>query len=165
MNLSCGKFFRSLILIVVSGLLAGCGGGGGGADRPDRTPVTGTVTFAGAPVSDAIVVFSPAVEGEGRGSTGITDSNGNFVMGTFEKADGVVPGDYIVLVSKLEQQESSVNAVDENDPAYNGEPTPKQLETEAKNLLPVAFSKRESSELKTTVGTEPVEGLKFDLGS
>tara|TARA_R110002072_G_scaffold302978_1_gene490648 strand:+ start:68272 stop:68748 length:477 start_codon:yes stop_codon:yes gene_type:complete len=150
-----------LMYVAALSLVVGCGGGG--VERPDRTSVSGTVTFAGVPVTDALVVFSPA--GEGRGATGITDSNGNFVMGTFEKADGALPGDYIVLVSKLEQPESSVEVVSEDDPAYNGAPTREQEETEAKNLLPVAFSKRESSNLTATVGTEPIEGLKFDLGS
>jgi hypothetical protein len=158
-----GNSLRAMTLIVATGMIAGCGGASG-PDRPDRTPVSGTVTFAGVPVSDAIVVFSPATEGSGRGATGITDAEGNFVLGTFEKDDGAVSGEYIVLVSKLEQQESSVNAIDESDPAYNGEPTQAQLESESRNLLPESFSKRESSGLKATVGTDPVEGLKFDLG-
>ncbi len=150
-----------LMLVAALSLVVGCGGGG--VERPDRTPVSGTVTYAGAPVPDALVVFAPV--GEGRGATGITDSDGHFMMGTFEKSDGALPGDYIVLVSKQEQQETSAEVVSEDDPAYNGAPTPEQEKTEAKHLLPEEFSNRESSRLKATVGAEPIEGLKLDLDS
>lgn len=56
-----GNSIRSLIFVVVSGMIVGCGGGAG-ADRPDRTLVSGTITFAGAPVSDAIVVLRMSAE-------------------------------------------------------------------------------------------------------
>ena len=157
------------MFVATIGLITGCGGGGG-ADRPDRTPVSGTVTFAGAPVADAIVVFSPAVEGEGRGATGITDADGNFVLGTYERSDGAVPGDYVVLVSKLGQAESEeAPVVDEDDPNYNGEPESETnagtAQAEQKGMLPASYAKRASSTLTATVGADPIEGLKFDLGS
>ena len=162
-----GKPVRVVILALFAGVLVGCGGGAGG-DRPDRTPVSGTVTIGGVPVTGAMVVFSPATEDGGRGATGITDDSGNFVLGTFERTDGAVPGDYIVLVSKLEQEKAGqAEIVDVDDPAYNGEPVEEIEgaggEAEAKSLIPEKFGKKDSSTLTATIGDEPVEGLTLDL--
>jgi hypothetical protein len=119
-------------------------------------------------VTGAIVVFSPAAEGSGRGATGITDDSGDFVLGTFEKADGAVPGDYVVLVSKLEQSEAEeADQIDVENPNYDGAPEEEEEagleEVEAKNLIPEKFGKKGSSTLTATVGDDPVEGLTFDL--
>ncbi|MGZ0167619.1 MAG: hypothetical protein ACKVII_27165 [Planctomycetales bacterium] len=162
-----GKPVRVVIIALFAGILAGCGGGASD-DRPDRTPVSGSVSIGGVPVTGAIVVFSPATEGKGRGATGITDDSGNFVLGTFSKDDGAVPGDYVVLVSKLEQSESeAAEVVNEEDPAYDGAPAEEEEagleEVEAKSLIPAKFGKRESSTLTATVGDDAVEGLTFDL--
>jgi hypothetical protein len=164
----CVTYLQSVTMLATLIALTGCGGDPG-SERPDRTPVSGSVTFAGVPVAGAIVVFSPATEGEGRGATAITDDNGNFVVGTFEKDDGAVPGDYIVLVSKLEQSDAEQEqVVDEDDPSYNGEPESETnagaVESEQKGLIPASFGKRASSGLTATVGADPVEGLTFDLG-
>lgn len=160
----CGSYLQSVTVLATLLALTGCGGDPR-AERPDRTPVSGAVSFAGAPVAGAIVVFSPATEGTGRGATGITDDAGNFVLGTFEKDDGAVPGDYIVLVSKLEEEASNAaDNIDEDDPEYNGEPSEEATEAAPKNLIPATFGRRESSKLTATVGAEAIEGLKFDLG-
>lgn len=148
--------------------LTGCGGDPG-AERPDRTPVSGSVTFAGSPVSGATVTFSPATEGTGRAATGITDDAGNFVLGTFERADGAVAGDYKVLISKVEEPAADpANEVSEDDPAYNGGPagdeSVAEVDTEPRSLIPAEFGKRATTTLTATVGADPVEGLKFDLG-
>lgn len=75
-----------------------------------------------------------------------------------------MPGDYVVLVSKLDQPKvDPANSIAEDDPAYNGEPIEQVIAP--RNLLPASFGKRESSTLKATVGADPVEGLKLDLGS
>jgi len=162
-----GKPVRGVIVALFAGILVGCGGDPND-ERPDRTPVSGSVSIGGVPVTGAIVVFSPATEGKGRGATGITDDSGNFVLGTFSKDDGAVPGDYVVLVSKLEQSETSAAVgVDEEDPNYDGAPAEEEEagleEVEAKSLIPEKFGKRESSTLTATVGDDPVEGLTFDL--
>ncbi|MFT5322679.1 MAG: hypothetical protein ACI8P0_000520 [Planctomycetaceae bacterium] len=161
-----GKPVRVVIVALFAGILAGCGGGESD-DRPDRTPVSGSVSIGGVPVTGAIVVFSPANEGSGRGATGITDDSGNFALGTFEKADGAVPGDYIVLVSKLEQTTAeAAGPVNEDDPNYDGAPAEEENAgpaVEVKTLVPAKFGKRESSTLRATVGDDAVEGLPFDL--
>lgn len=155
-----------VIVALFAGILIGCGGSPND-ERPDRTPVSGSVSIGGVPVTGAIVVFSPETEGSGRGATGITDDSGNFVLGTFSKDDGAVPGNYVVLVSKLEQSESEeADQIDVEDPNYDGaeeEETGTGEEVEAKSLIPDKFGKKGSSTLTATVGDDPVEGLTFDL--
>lgn len=163
-----GKPVRVVILALFTGVLVGCGGAPED-NRPDRTPVSGSVVIGGVPVPGAMVVFSPAIQEGGRGAMGTTDKDGNFALTTFEKGDGAVPGDYIVLVSKLEQsQAASAPIVNEDDPNYDGAPAEEenaatQPEAEAKSLVPAQFGKRESSTLRETVGENAVEGLVLDL--
>ncbi len=160
-----GMPVRVVIVALFAGILVGCGGVESG--RPDRTPVSGSVSIGGAPVTGAIVVFSPATEGKGRGATGITDDSGNFVLGTFSKDDGAVPGDYVVLVTKLEEAATAATVVvDEEDPNYDGAPAEEEgeaVEVEVKPLIPAKFGKKGTSTLTATVGDEPVEGLTLDL--
>ena len=156
-----------VIVALFAGILVGCGGSPND-ERPDRTPVSGSVSIGGVPVTGAIVVFSPETEGSGRGATGITDDSGNFVLGTFAKDDGAVPGNYVVLVSKLEQSEpEEADQIDMEDPNYDGAPDEEEEagteEVKAKSLIPDKFGKKESSTLTATVGDDPVEGLTFDL--
>jgi hypothetical protein len=49
---------RCTSLLVLAGLLAGCG-----AKGPQRVAVSGTVTFDGQPVNDGQVVFTPQADG------------------------------------------------------------------------------------------------------
>jgi hypothetical protein len=81
--------------LVLAGLLfllaMGCG------DR--RVGVEGKVTLDGKPLSKAMVVFRPEAGGQESGD--VTDDDGSFrVKGA--QADGLVPGQYKVTVSKKE---------------------------------------------------------------
>lgn len=84
--------------IVVSMATAGCSRGIG----LDLVPVTGVVLLDGQPVADATVLFSPT--SGGHAGFGTTDAAGRFVaqsaMGG-RKADGLVVGEYSVVVQKL----------------------------------------------------------------
>ena len=71
-------------------LLAGCGGSGVSA-------VEGVVTLDGKPLQNASIHFVP--QGAGRDATGQTDASGHFTMSTFKPGDGVVPGEYKVVIS------------------------------------------------------------------
>ena len=71
-------------------LLLGCGG-------PNTKSVSGTVTLDGKPLADATIQFVP--DGAGRDATGQTDKNGYFSMSTFKPGDGVVAGNYKVVIA------------------------------------------------------------------
>ena len=76
--------------LVLALALAGCGGA-------ETSPVEGVVLLDGKPLADASVQFVP--QGTGRDATGQTDKNGEFAMSTFQPRDGVLPGDYKVVIS------------------------------------------------------------------
>lgn len=86
-------FFVSALILASS---AGCGGSSG----PKTVPVTGTVTLDGTPVAGATVTFSPTVTDGGRTSVGVTDNEGKFSLLAAGAGAGVVPGSYMVGISK-----------------------------------------------------------------
>lgn len=70
---------------------------------PPYVPVHGTVTYHGEPVEDVTVVFTG--KGElGRAAADYTDAQGRFDLWTYvgpeQTADGAIPDDYDVYLSK-----------------------------------------------------------------
>lgn len=149
---SCAlAFFISLFF------LQGCGGTED--NLPQRTAVSGVVTFDGEPVEGATITFRP-VEENGQTANGRTGEEGYFQMGTFEGTDGVVPGDYTVMISKIKSQ-SVAEVLPEDDPNYDPDPKP---EPPPENLLPEKYSNAETSGLTVTVSDgEEISDLKFEL--
>lgn len=84
--------------------LVGCG------DGLRRVPVHGKVTAAGQPVDNAIIIFMPTGGTKGEGAIGRTDANGNFasLTGSREGAQGIVPGEYKVRVSRYINPDGTV---------------------------------------------------------
>ncbi|MDO4573751.1 MAG: hypothetical protein Q4D98_00895 [Planctomycetia bacterium] len=76
-------------------LVAGCGDG-----RPLRVPAGGVVWVDGKPVTGEFNGFVRLYSLEGkRPSSGRIGSDGRFVLGNFDEADGCPPGVYQVEVS------------------------------------------------------------------
>lgn len=69
--------------------LAGCGGG------PGVVSVTGTLTYKGKAVPNAVIDFFPE---KGRPCWGQTDDQGKFILEYDDKNKGAVPGKYKVAV-------------------------------------------------------------------
>ena len=136
--------------------LLGCGPEN---NNPPTFPVTGTVTFKGAPVAGADIVFVPTTP-EALAAFAKSDAEGKFEMRTFEPGDGAVSGTYKVKVTKLEAGEVSETPVfesseDEVEIYVEGDPV-----TPPKNLLPPRYADHNSSGLTLTVAEEPVT---FDI--
>jgi hypothetical protein len=88
---------RLIVLAALScGVCWGCGPAGSGK-MPDLIPVKGKVTYKGQPVTKGMVKFEP--EGYGRDARGPIQSDGTFVLTTFDKGDGVVAGHHRVTVT------------------------------------------------------------------
>jgi hypothetical protein len=131
--------------LVVAG--SGCGGNG-------TVYVKGRVTLDGNPVDGATVTFLP--EQAGRPATGYTNNEGFFELSTFHKADGALPGSYLVLVLKKEATmepppEPRVTGKDAKDPLK--EKTDRIM---GKSLLPEAYGTQFTTPLRCTV---PVQGV------
>tara|TARA_R110002095_G_scaffold175471_3_gene152950 strand:+ start:30014 stop:30397 length:384 start_codon:yes stop_codon:yes gene_type:complete len=122
-------------------LLAGCGSG---VDRPSTAKAEGTVRFENQPLAGASVSFIPK---SGRPASGFTDASGHFVLRTFEAADGAIPGEHTVMISKV--------AAD----------TKKQGDMYAtqKSAIPEKYADLKKSGLNATVNADGENKFDFDL--
>ncbi len=93
MRNSALKLIAAATLIL--GVLPGCGAVGG--SRPTVVPVKGKVTYKGQPLTKGIIRFEP--DGYGRMATGDLQSDGTFVLTTFQKGDGAVLGQHRVYIT------------------------------------------------------------------
>jgi hypothetical protein len=81
------------ILLLVAGFGQGCNDG-----RPERVPVTGQVFLDGKPLDGADIARIQVAPKGARPAIGKIDSEGRFVLTTFEMNDGCVPGAHPVAV-------------------------------------------------------------------
>jgi hypothetical protein len=91
-RLRAASFATALVAV----LFVGCD------DRPERVPVSGTVTIDGQPVEHGTVMVVPANMKPAYGTIG---PGGKFSLTTFEENDGVVPGTHKVTVTATEPQQ------------------------------------------------------------
>lgn len=80
---------RTLAALGVA-ILVGCGDG-----RLPTAPVSGVVTLDGKPVTSGAVVFTPD---HGWPAQGELDSDGRFVLSTYEEGDGAILGEHRIVV-------------------------------------------------------------------
>lgn len=125
-------------------LAAGC------SNRPATARVDVTITYNGQPVSDMLVTFNS--EGS-RPAVGRTDAQGKVTgLTTFKPNDGVVPGEYILTLSKPSQVTESIESGD----AY--------AETGSQNLgFPAKYMSTQMSDMKLTVERGKPNQATFEL--
>jgi hypothetical protein len=116
-------------------------------DRVRLEPIRGQVLFNGRPLDRALVAFNPVGEypPELPKPIAYTDAEGRFKMTTNQASDGVRAGDYVVTVEWREKSRSGVEKIG------------------GKNLLPVRYSKAESSPLRCAVTAGQNELPAFQL--
>jgi hypothetical protein len=78
----------ALVLMLLAA--SGCSEG-----RPARVPVSGQVLIDGQPLKFGVVDFVPE---DGRSSSGVLDSNGNFTLSCFTENDGALVGKHQIQV-------------------------------------------------------------------
>ena len=92
---------RPLALAAAAALAVGSAGCGSG--QLGTAPVSGKVSFNGAPVPGGTITFYPAGEGgDSRPASGAVNPDGTFSLTTYEPGDGAVPGKYKVGFSPPE---------------------------------------------------------------
>jgi hypothetical protein len=85
--------------VLASGLALVLAGGCSDDGLAKRYPVSGKVTYKGAPVASASISFVPSTPSdEQRGASGIV-KDGYYTLSTLGDDDGAFPGDYLVTVS------------------------------------------------------------------
>lgn len=146
------KPFTHAMLAAAATALVTISSVGCGPSKPSTHTVTGTVTFQGDPVEGASVSFSPT-EPDIRAAAGRTDSQGKYLLTTFEKDDGAMPGAYKVRVFKFDREPEPVVITDASDEADypddydpaadDGTPPPQHVLPEKYNshsLTPLSFT-------------------------
>lgn len=159
--------FAGIFCAVLAIGVMGCGGEGD-VERPDTYPISGTVTFNGAPIEGASVSFVP--QGDGRGAAGFTDGAGKYTLTTLAAGDGAVPGQYQVKIVKFgKSAEAPTEASDTSgelgiaeDAGYNPD-AEDAGEAAQKNLLPEKYADSNTSGLTVEViaGENPPHDFKL----
>ena len=135
-------------------LIFGCG-------APQPYDVRAVVRLDGKPLAGAIVTFLPDRE-KASSAFGITDEEGSVTFNTTtsdgEVSDGVLPGSYIVIVSKAIEEKKLTNneirALAETGIRYS----PNVVE-----FVPEKYPRRESSDFRVKVGYWRSTEFVFDL--
>jgi len=131
------------------------------ADKgPKTVPVSGTVQYKGQPVEGATVTLIPNIPTV-RSASGVTDAEGKFSVVTYvgpaSQPQGAMPGDYIVLISKMQVPEIPMGLSPQEEQAAfakAGKP---------KSLLPKAYQSPTTSKFKVKVENSPPDALVLDL--
>jgi hypothetical protein len=72
--------------------MAGCNSG------PEMVPIHGEASYNGKPMTDGIVVYMPRDATVARQASGRILSDGKFELTTFKNADGVMFGEYDIVI-------------------------------------------------------------------
>jgi hypothetical protein len=137
-----GGLSRKCAVLLLMVAMVGCNRSG-----LDLAPVEGVVTFNGAPVENAGVLFMPAA---GPFAMGTTDADGKFTLVTANHA-GALVGEHRVAISKTETLSKQ----------YPGERYPRYS---TKTFIPERYSTPSTSDLTATVTNDGDENnFKFEL--
>lgn len=131
----------------------GCGSSYESAEVLSTVPVSGVLTYQGQPLESYRVTFYPE-QGE-RASSGLTDAEGKFTLGTNREGDGAPPGRYKVVVSfSPPASEDTTLDLPIEDPSKMPKPKVK---------VPEKYSNPEQSGLIMEVPKSGLRDLKLDL--
>jgi hypothetical protein len=127
-------------------LLAGCGDSTGLAKR---WPVSGKVTYNGAPVAKGNINFIPTGTTEAsRAATGPID-NGYYNLTTATQNDGAFPGTYAVTITSTEADYTEVKANMKGGSGHQDDVL--RATRNAKSLIPEKYGFPDQSGLKAEV--------------
>jgi hypothetical protein len=105
-SLSPGWLFRWTALAFVLAATAGCGSG-------NTSPVRGKVVFKdGTPLTGGLVVFRPVDQKVQVTARGDIHPDGTFVLGTYQEADGAIPGKYQAAITPPPRRKVREKAVE-----------------------------------------------------
>jgi hypothetical protein len=85
-----------LLLAIAMIAAVGCGA------KTDAVPVTGKVSYNGAPLTSGTILLIP--ESQGTAPTGMIQPDGTFKLTTYKQDDGAVPGKYKVVVQVFPEE-------------------------------------------------------------
>jgi hypothetical protein len=151
-------FFRTMPVVCLCVVLAGCGGGDDAYKRarPKTVNATGTITYNGEPLASATIVLDPQAEG-GVAAMCRSDKEGNFSLDAYPPDPGAVPGSYRVSVKKVEPSKQAAATEESHDAPSEG------AAGEPESLIPKEYGEFETSGLTMEIPAEGSETLKIEL--
>lgn len=158
---------KALFTLVALCALASAAIGCGPRNTFGVVDVTGKITVDGAPVEGVVVTMSPVdpLQADGtsrRPASGLTKADGTFrVVTPGAKMAGVMPGEYVLTLSKEIWVDADGNEVDPNAEYDPSQPTPKMF---PKDLLPAEYKDASKSEWKVNV-VDAKTPIEFDVPS
>lgn len=142
--------FPIIVFCIVS--FIGCGPK---ASLSGLAPCQGKVTLDGSPVSEANVMFAP--KGGGRAATAKTNAQGEFIVGTLLPKDGIMPGEYAVVVTKLEPSGPAPK------PFVNADGDTITPAPPEENVLPKQYESTDKTELNISIPAAGNKNLLLEL--
>jgi hypothetical protein len=133
---------RAGLLIVVPWMVLGCGDD----ELGKRYAVSGSVTRQGKPLTKGSVNFMPANPSTGRAATGEIRPDGTYSLTTQNPDDGALAGDYRVVISMVDVDDSKLGKMPNGMPILNRPDLVK-----VKNLLPPKYTDPSQTVLKFKV--------------
>lgn len=130
-------------LALVGAMLLVAAGCGSADSRPAVYQTTGKISFKGAAPVGAVVALHPkdqAAVGRSVVPSGLVKPDGSFDLTSFAPSDGAPPGDYVLTVEWHKTSSGS----EEN-------------RVLGPNLLPVQYSKPQTSPVVVTIAAQPNE--------
>jgi len=145
--------FPLFIALIVCLAIAGCSRDG----LPGLVPAGGVVTLNGVPVEGATISFSPDPSIDGaRSASATTDRNGRFVVTTLNFGDGMMPGEYRVVVSKTTGTGGELSAGEGGGRADTDD-------RRTVNHLPLIYASMETSGLTVSIPPRGDRNIEFVL--
>ena len=96
---SARRIVATTLICSASFWVAGCEAK---VERPKTVPVSGVVNWNGKPLTEGSVYFAPDDKTKGHPAVGSIGPDGKYVLSTFEKGDGAVPGTYKIAVQVMQ---------------------------------------------------------------
>lgn len=131
----------ALLVMLIICVSVGCNRG------PRVAPVSGVVKFKGQPLKFGAVMTQPA---QGQPARAMIQSDGSFVLSTFDEGDGAVVGTHKVRISCYEAQRDGMQAAE-------GEVSLGKL------LIPRKYTLYDQSGLTLEVPNDGNDQVVFDL--
>ena len=120
-------------------------------------PIRGEVLYKGQPLATGLVVYLPNGSGDARQASGKIESDGTFVLTTFKGGDGVVPGDYRIVVYPYDSPAGATRTREQMEAAaQRGGERPK-------HIIPEKYSDPTASGLTDTVNDEHSGEKRIEL--
>jgi hypothetical protein len=139
--------------------IVACLGCGDDTGLAKRYPVSGKVTYKGAPIESGRISFEPTTP-DARPAAGQIE-NGRYSLTTLAPGDGAIPGKYRVTVLSQEIDTSEMKEIAKGGQFHHDKAFAKAAKN-AKNLVPSKYKLADTSGLEKEVKAES-NSIDFDL--